>query len=253
MSGSEEGDGGLSVGLRMIGHEGERGVDMSQAWARSEAFLDRRTFLGAAAMGFCGASLAAPIAVAGQRDDPRPCSPDAWKKGPVVLGKEGGPADRWVQNFTCPAEPLEDGRWRLWYSIAGPKVPFNVAVAEGVPGGPMERRVAVLSAGEPQDAPLAIGNLPEGWRPVQPVHLRPPRRAAPPLLLGAAGRACIATSPPRANDGRRFRVLDPLRPCLYHPPRPGGRRGGGGRGRAGALRGGRSPARCRASRPPRPA
>ena len=36
----------------------------------------------------------------------------------------------------------------------------------------MVEHAAVLSEGEPADAPLAIGNLPDGWRPVQPVHIR---------------------------------------------------------------------------------
>jgi hypothetical protein len=170
----------------------------------------------ALATGACGASWPAPLAVAGRTNGPRPCPPDAWKKGPVVLGKEGGPGDHWVQNFTCPAEPLDEGRWRLWYSLAGPKVPFNVAVAEGVPGEPMERRVAVLSAGEPVDAPLAIGNLPEGWRPVQPVHVALPEGRHR-LYFWAHGPGVIRYLAAESDDGRRYRVLDPHRPCLYHP------------------------------------
>lgn len=189
---------------------------MSEEWRRSADSLDRRTFLGAAVVGVGGASSLAPFAVAGQRSDPRPCSPDAWEKGSVVLGREGGPGDRWVQNFTCPAEPLEDGRWRLWYSITGPKRPFNVAVAEGVPGGRMERRVAVLSTGEPQDAPLAIGNLPEGWRPVQPVHIALPEGRHR-LYFWAHGPGVLRYLAAESDDGRRYRVLDPHGPCLYHP------------------------------------
>ena len=189
---------------------------MSKAWRRSVASLDRRTFLGAAALGLCGASSTAPPAVAGQGNEPRPCPPDAWKKGPVVLGQEGGPGDRWVQNFTCAAEPLEHDRWRLWYSTTGPKAPFNVAVAEGVPGGPMERRVAVLSAGEPQDAPLALGNLPDGWRPFQPVHVALPEGRHR-LYFWAHGPGVIRYLAAESDDGRRYRVHDPHRPCLYHP------------------------------------
>ncbi len=197
---------------------------------KSVTSLDRRTFLGMVALGISGTSCPTPIAEAGRSDAPRPCSPDAWKKGPIVLGREGGPGDQWVQNFTCPAEPLDAGRWRIWYSLAGPKVPFNLAVAEGVPGEPMERRVAVLSTGEPQDAPLALGNLPEKWRPVQPVHIALPEGRHR-LYFWAHGPGVARYLAAESEDGRRYRVLDPHRPCLYHPsdravgarrrPRPG--------------------------------
>ena len=133
----------------------------------------------------------------------------------MVLGPGEGPRDRWVQNFTCPAEPMGDGRWRLWYSVAGPKVPYNVAVAVGVPGERMTRRVAVLSAGEPQDAPLAIGNLPEGWRPVQPVHIALPDGRHR-LYFWAHGPGVNRYLAAESDDGRRYRALDPHRPCLYH-------------------------------------
>ena len=184
--------------------------------------LDRRSFLGAAAVGLCGLRRAQGGARSSSspRGFPQPCSPDAWKKGPVILGQEGGPGDRWVQNFTCPAEPLEDGRWRLWYSLAGPKVPFNVAVAEGVPGEPMNRTVAVLSAGEPQDAPLAIGNLPEAGGRSSP-STRPPRGSAPALLL-AHGPGVIRYLAAESDDGRRYPSPRPA-PALPLPPlRPSG-------------------------------
>lgn len=178
--------------------------------------LDRRAFLGAMATGMCGGSWGASTAAPSRSGSPRPCPPEAWKKGPVVLGNEGGAADRWVQNFTCPAEPLEGGRWRLWYSLAGPNVPFNVAVAEGVPGRTMDRHIAVLSAGAPQDAPFAVGNLPDGWKPVQPVHVALPGGRHR-LYFWAHGPGVARYLAAESDDGRRYRVLDPHRPCLYHP------------------------------------
>lgn len=187
---------------------------MSQTMRNSAASFDRRTFLGAA-MGFCGTSILPSHAVAARSDAPRPCPPEAWKKGPVVLGREGGPGDGWVQNFTCPAEPLEGGRWRLWYSLTDPKSRYNVAVATGVPGEPMERRIATLSAGEPQDADFSIGNLPEGWNPVQPVHLELPGGRHR-LYFWAHGPGVGRYLAAESDDGRRYRVLDPHRPCLYH-------------------------------------
>ena len=44
----------------------------------------------------------------------------------------------------------------------GPGRPRNIGFAEGKPGEPMARQLAVLSTATPADAPLAIGNLPPG-------------------------------------------------------------------------------------------
>ena len=138
---------------------------------------------------------------------------DPWRKRGVVLASG---ADGLVQNFTSAAEPMEGGRWRLWYSISGKGVPFNVGVAEGVPGESMERHAAVLSAGEPADAPLAIGNLPEGWRPVQGVHV-PMEGGRHRLYFWAHAPKVVRYLAADSDDGRRYRVIDPSRACLYHP------------------------------------
>jgi hypothetical protein len=61
-------------------------------------------------------------------DFPPPCSSTAWVKKGIVL-KQTEPCEKdFIQNFTSPAEPLDRGRWRIWYS-AGP--PMNIGVAEG--------------------------------------------------------------------------------------------------------------------------
>lgn len=148
----------------------------------------------------------------------QPCAATAWKKhGIVVEGTEpweGG----FIQDFNSSAEPLGDGRWRLWYGVNQPDEAFKtVAFAQGVPGHQMRKVRAVLSAGEPADAPLAIGNLPDGWEPVQPVHLKlhDGRQRlyfwAHELKRGPVQRFLAADS----DDGRRYRVVDPHRPCLY--------------------------------------
>ncbi len=141
----------------------------------------------------------------------RPSSPDQWVKRGVVL--EGN--DYGFQNFNSPAEPLADGRWRIWYGYWLPEP--NFGFAEGVPGGKMTKCEAVLSAGEPADAPLAIGNLPEGWRPVQPIHLK---------LKDGRDRLYFWVHSPKqrivrflaadSTDGRRYRVIDPHQGVLYH-------------------------------------
>ena len=141
-----------------------------------------------------------------------------------------------LQNFICPAEPLGDGRWRLWFSMVGRGVPSKIGYAEGRPGETMARELARLSPGDPVDAPLSIGNLPEGWRPVQPVHLRL-KNGKHRLYFWANGKGIDRYLAAESDDGRRYRVIDPLRPCLYfyrdravdaevaaeagYPPRPG--------------------------------
>lgn len=176
--------------------------------------FDRRVFLGAAAASLGGVrswSLAAP----GAEPAPRPCPGEAWVKGPVVLREEEGAAGREVQNFTSLAEPLDGGRWRLWCSWKGSRGTANIGYVEGVPGERLERHVALLSPGEPGDAPLALGNLPEGWRPVQPVHLRL-RDGRHRLYFWAHGRGVLRYLAAESADGRKYRVIDPGRPCLYH-------------------------------------
>lgn len=145
-----------------------------------------------------------------------PSSPPAnWSKRSVVLRSEDLPGGGLVQNFTSPAEPLDDGRWRLWLSASG-KVPFNLGFAEGRPGEKMAVHMAELSPGDPPDASLAIGNLPEGWRPVQGVHLQL-RNGRHRLYFWAHGKGVVRYLAAESDDGRRYRVMDPLRPCLYHP------------------------------------
>jgi len=80
----------------------------------------------------------------------------------------------------------------------------------------MVRYHAVLSEGEPADAPLAIGNLPKGWNPVQPVHMKL-RDGRDRLYFWVHGPGVVRYLAAESGDGRRYRVVDPLCPCLYHP------------------------------------
>ena len=142
-----------------------------------------------------------------------PAAPEDWQKRGVVLSAEpDGP----LENFTSAAEPLPSGHWRRWFTTTGAGRPRNVGFAEGKPGDPMARQLAVLGPAAPAEAPLAIGNLPQGWRPVQAVHLRL-QSGRHRLYFWAHGPKVVRYLAADSDDGRRYRVLDPLRPCLYHP------------------------------------
>lgn len=144
---------------------------------------------------------------------PRPCPSTAWEKRGVVLPADEGS----IQNFTSSAEALEGDRWRLWYTQQSPAKKWAViGVAEGRPGEPMQRTPAVLSEGEPADAPLSIGNVPSQWKLVQPVYLRL-RNGRHRLYFWAHGPKVVRYLIAESDDGRRYKVLDPGRPCLYHP------------------------------------
>ena len=152
---------------------------------------------------------------------PKPCNPESWVKHGIVIEPnqpwEGGS----IQNFNSPPEALGDGRWRIWYGFWGSTATYgsgmNIAMAEGVPGGKWTKHVAVLTEGEPADAPLAIGNLPNGWRPVQPVHIKL-KNGRDRLYFWAHGPKdrVVRYLAAESDDGRRYRVLDPHRPCMWH-------------------------------------
>ncbi|MGZ4963052.1 MAG: hypothetical protein ACXWKG_10120 [Limisphaerales bacterium] len=121
-----------------------------------------------------------------------------------------------VQNFTSSVEPLFDEAWRIWYSVVNEKGDYAPAFAEGVPGERMRKVQAALSAGEPTDSEFSIGNLPEGWRPVQSTHIRL-KDGRHRLYFWAHGPKIARYLVAESDDGRRYRVRDPLKAVLYHP------------------------------------
>lgn len=182
--------------------------------------ITRRKLIGQALGATCGA--AAGWEALGQRtrrvksSAPRPCPPSSWQKHGIVLEAtepwEGGQ----IQNFTSPAEPLDDGRWRIWYSGRGGKQHFTIGCAEGRPGEPMKKIPMQCSPGEAPDAPLALGRLPEGWRPTQVVHI-PMRDGRHRIYFWAHGPGILRYLAADSEDGRRYTVIDPHRAVLYHP------------------------------------
>lgn len=183
----------------------------------SDTNLNRRDVLGRMCVTGAAALLAPNLlarAAAPATDVPKPCPPRAWRKHGIVIE----PTEPWeaghIQNFTCPAEPLENGQWRIWYSPHGGK--YNIAYALGVPGEPFRKVPAVCTPGEPGDDEFVIGHLPDKWKPVQVVHIR--------LLNGkhriyfwAHGPEIARYLAAESDDGKRYTVLDPGKPVLWHP------------------------------------
>jgi hypothetical protein len=187
----------------------------------------RRSFLirsgvAAAAYGAGGLIDRAPNAFGAAAESgnfPQPCSPESWKKHGIVIEPDEPWEDKHIETFMSSAEPLEDGRWRVWYSANSPvKGYIGMAVAEGVPGEKMTKTRAVLSEGEPEDAPFAIGNVPKGWRLVCPTHIRL-QNGKHRLYFFAEGRGGYGVAQryvvAESEDGRRYRLLDLERPVLY--------------------------------------
>jgi hypothetical protein len=182
--------------------------------------MSRRSFL-LGSLGMMGGIALSPAMQAQSQVNPadafpQPVSPDAWRKHGIILE----PTESWegsdIQNFTSPAEPLPDGAWRIWYSVSDAGKGYGLAYAEGIPGKTMRKVPAQCSPNEPADAPFSIGNLPEKWKPVQGTHILLPTGRHR-LYFWAHGPEILRYLAAESNDGRRYRVLDLLRPVLYHP------------------------------------
>jgi len=182
--------------------------------------MNRRAFLRTVACSAAGVALASGTRAEPLNDSattpPKPSSAAIWQKHGIVIEATEPWEGSSVQNFTCPAEPLKDGSWRIWYSASESPDAFSVGYAEGVPGKPMKKVRAACSSGEPSVAPLSIGNLPEKWRPVQVVHIRL-KNGKHRVYFWAHGPRILRYLVAESEDGCRYRITDPLRPILYHP------------------------------------
>jgi hypothetical protein len=123
-----------------------------------------------------------------------------------------------IQNFTSPAIPLENGLWRIWYSAYPDEKyqNFNIAYAEGIPGGEMRRYAAKLCSGQAEQGMLSIGNLPDGWRPIQPVLINLPDGTYR-LYFWAHAPGVVRYLCAESYNGKQFNVINANSPCLYHP------------------------------------
>lgn len=178
--------------------------------------FNRRTFLRRSLGAGAGIWMTGPALAKESELGERPCPPSAWKKHGVILEATEPWEGNDVQNFTTVAEPLSGDRWRLWYSVSDKKLGYGLAIAEGIPGGSWRKFPAQLSAGDPADAPFAIGNLPEKWRPVQVTHV-PLHDGRHRIYFWVHGPRVVRYLAAESEDGRRYRVLNPLRAVLYHP------------------------------------
>ncbi len=180
--------------------------------------MQRRTLLKTLA-GATVSGAAYPLLTQASSDAPMPSS--GWTRHGQVVTHSGPPEGGWFQCFTSPAEPLDGetgDRWRLWGSVSGSGETLkNVGFAEGsVEGGFGPPVYAELSTSDPVEAPLSIGNLPDGWRPVQGVHLRL-QNGTERLYFWAHGPGIVRYLAADSTDGRAFRVVNPLSACIYHP------------------------------------
>ncbi|MDR1282677.1 MAG: hypothetical protein LBK99_17920 [Opitutaceae bacterium] len=139
------------------------------------------------------------------------------------------PTEPWEQdglrNFTCPAEPLGDGGgnggWRLWYyARTADRRSCEIGIAEGIPGSPSARKYRLRRA--PGNARLlypgeryTLSNLPDGWLPVQPVHLVLPGGGHR-LYFWAHAPGIVRYLCADSCDGFHYTVADPYRAILYH-------------------------------------
>ena len=190
--------------------------------------LNRRNFLtksgttlaACGLVGMIGEIPAALAAITGNDSFPQPCAFESWTKHGVVLRAEEPWEGSFIENFMSSAEPLDNGRWRLWYCANSPyKGYIGMAFAEGVPGEKMTRHRAVLSTSEPDtDAAFSVGNVPKGWRLVCPTHIRLKDGrhriyffAEGRQKQGVAQRYLAADS----DNGKHYKIVDPDRPCMY--------------------------------------
>ncbi len=194
--------------------------ELSVCIISSMGAINRRGFIRSAAYATAGAAFATrgfeESAQGGPAAAPSPCAPSAWRKRGVVLEATEPWEGNSIQNFTCAAEPLKGGKWRLWYSGSESRSGFGLAYAEGIPGEPMKKVPARCSPGDPVEGEFSIGNLPETWKPVQVVHILL-RNGRHRLYFWAHGPRILRYLAAESDDGRRYKVLDPLHPVLCHP------------------------------------
>ena len=142
---------------------------------------------------------------------------NSWEKYGDILVPRAGQGIKFLSNFTAAAEPLNAENWRIWYSASSGGANFNICFAEGVPGKNMRQHTAILTSEKNiKNYEFTISNLPEKWLPTQPVHIVMPDGTQR-LYFWAHGPGVVRYLAADSTDGINYNVLDPYKPCLYHP------------------------------------
>lgn len=176
--------------------------------------IHRRDFLLQSAFAAAGVAMAGCV-TSKPKSDAEVIANGKWKKHGILLEATEPWEGHSIQNFTCSVEPQPEDRWRIWYSVANQKSGFSLAFADGIPGMKMRKVGATLSPGEPADTEFSIGNLPKGWRPVQSTHIQL-KDGRHRLYFWVHGPHIVRYLMAESDDGRRYRVRDPLKAVLYH-------------------------------------
>lgn len=182
--------------------------------------MSRRSFLCGSLCMIGGAALSTAIQSQSPKEledaMPQPCPPEAWQKHGIILEASESWEGADIQNFTTRAEPLTGGAWRIWYSVSDAKKGYGLAYAEGIPGKTFRKVPAQCSPNEPVDSPFSIGNLPDKWKAVQVTHILLPTGRHR-IYFWAHGPEILRYLAAESDDGKGYRVLNPLKPVLYHP------------------------------------
>jgi hypothetical protein len=182
---------------------------MNQQEINRRVFL-RKSMLTVGAVSMAGCATSKKITDAEQIANAK------WTKHGIVLEATEPWEGTSIQSFTSSVEPQSGDRVKIWYSLNNANGNLGLACADGIPGVHMRKVPAVVSSGEPKDSDYSIGNLPTDWRPVQATHIRL-NDGRHRLYFWVHGPRVVRYLVAESNDGRRYRVRDPLKAVLYHP------------------------------------
>lgn len=124
-------------------------------------------------------------------------------------------------NFPSSVELHPNNIWKLWLCtipVSNKREGFNVGYAI------LENQIlkdVVISKNFSSDKaeenhPLSLVNLPEDWRPLQPIHINL-NNGKKRLYFWIHGPDVVRFLAAESNDEINYKVINPYKPCLYHP------------------------------------
>ena len=151
---------------------------------------------------------------------PQPCTAASWQKKGIVLQPDEAWEDQFIDASLSTVEPLENGRWRIWYAASASALTVWPALRlpRACPASNLSNIAPRSARGNRRTHGLQSGICPaDGSRRCRRICVSP--------MVGTVctfshtvGKADDPSSDYLAadsHDGRRFRVLDPERPSLY--------------------------------------